>query len=175
MSKAKLDWALFEKAAAAVKQAGGASYNPVTGETHGLFAPGFTPPIPDWPDALEPPRGDGLGGDAEAPEESVWPFSDLTPEQLRRVYSRMRKPFGRDRHGEPSPSPGWQEPQDTGFTPSSPLPPPGWGSQPSTAPPVRPRPPVLDPSGWGDSGRSQMFNPQKPLPPGYSGSLNFGK
>ena len=36
MSKAKLDWALFEKAAAAVKQAGGASYNPATGETHGV-------------------------------------------------------------------------------------------------------------------------------------------
>lgn len=154
MSKAKLDWALFEKAAAAVKQAGGASYNPVTGETDGLFAPGFTPPIPDWPDALEPPRGDGLGGDAEAPEESVWPFSDLTPEQLRRVYSRMGK--AKDRHGETSP-------------------PPGWRIRPSTAPPVRPRRPLLDPSGWGDSGRSQMFNPQKPLPPGYPGSLNFRK
>lgn len=155
MSKAKLDWALFEKAAAAVKQAGGAFKDPETGETHGLFAPGFTPPIPDWPDALEPPRGDGLGGDAEAPEESVWPFSDLTPEQLRRVYSRMGKPFGRDRHGEPSPPPGWQ-------------------IQPSTPPPVRPRRPLLGPPGWGDSGRSQMFNPQKPLPPDYPGSLNFG-
>ena len=154
MSKAKLDWSLFEKAAAAVKQAGGAIKDPVTGETHGLFAPGFTPPIPDWDDAREPPRGDGLFGDAEAPEESVLSVPDLTPDQWRNIYSRIRKPVGRDRHGETSPSLGWQGPQALDRLHFR-----------------RPSPPP----GWGDSGRSQMFNPQKPLPPGYPGSLNFGK
>ena len=196
MSKVKLDWALFEKAAAAVKQAQDRPAPRTRPKQEGLGTGDLTPleisqfrgkqeayaarkPLTAWERAVAEARKTNRSTSnfqdfADPFRDSSWMDGMATPV---RPPPGWQEPQALDRlhFRRPSPPPGWQDPQDTGFTPSSPLPPPGWGTQPSTAPPVRPRPPVLDPSGWGDSGRSQMFNPQKPLPSGYPGSLNFGK
>ena len=171
MPKAKLDWALFEKAAAAVKQAGGA-YKDSDGKTQGLLAPGVEPPPPpDLPESdpaaearrlwqTDPPsvspqqRSINNRVGAGRTRDSRQSTSSTLQQALDRLFgTRSRRPSPppgwqepQDTGFTPPPPPGWREPQDTGFTPSPP--PPGWRIQPSTSPPVRPRRPLLDPSGW---------------------------